>query len=83
MEFKIEIPKYENGFIFRWENEYRLGVEIVNNQVRIDANKEGLISLARHLINLSQDDFKAGDHFHLDDYTSSESGSNELIIQKI
>jgi len=43
---------------------------------------KGLISLANHLLNLAQDDFPKGYHFHLDDYGCFEEGSNELIIEK-
>ena len=51
MEYKIEIPKNEDGFRFKWEDNFKVEVKIDNNTVIINANKEGLISLARHLIN--------------------------------
>ena len=84
MEFNIKIPDYDEkrGFKFEWESDFDLEVNIVKDKVLIIANKDGLISLARHLINLSQDHYPAGYNFHLDAYNSLEDGSNELIIQK-
>ena len=83
MDFNIKIPDYdEKRFKFEWEDEFEIEVKIIIDKVVIIANKDGLISLARHLINLSQDHFPAGSDFHLDAYNSLEDGSNELIIQK-
>ncbi len=85
MEFKIQVPTYEKkeGFIFDWEEDFKIEVKIINEKVLINANKDGLISLARHLLNLSQGHFDFGYSIHLDSYNSLEDTSNELIIQKI
>jgi hypothetical protein len=84
MEYKITLPDDDpkHGFQFIWEPDAEIEVTVDNNVVQITANKDGLISLARHLINLSQDHFGKHYHFHLDDYNALEKGSNELIIQK-
>ena len=48
--------------------------------VVIDANQEGLLSLAKQLSALAE---KApGTHIHYDAYNSLEEGSTELIIAK-
>jgi len=53
-----------------------------NNTAIIIANKEGLLSLANHLVNLAQDAIPKGSHIHFDDSNSLEDGSVELIIEK-
>ncbi|MBX7171462.1 MAG: hypothetical protein K1X72_10945 [Pyrinomonadaceae bacterium] len=67
---------------FDWEDDFEMEVKIEKNQVILWANKEGLISLANHLLKLSTDDFPSGYHFHLDQYNSLEDGSHEIIIGK-
>ena len=47
------------------------------------ANKEGLISMANHLINLAQNTIPIGYHVHLDKINAFEENSNELVIEKI
>ena len=51
--------------------------------MEIKANNSGLLSLARHLITLAQNNVPDGSHFHLDEYNSLETGSSDLIISKI
>lgn len=84
MKINIEIPDYnpEDGMEYKWENGFEIKAVINNNTVIITANKEGLISLANHFLNLAQDNTPAGHHLHFDEYNSLEKGSNELIIQK-
>ena len=67
---------------FKWEEGFKIQVIIENDSVRIIANKEGLISLARHLTNLSKDEYRKGYHFHLDSHNSLEDNSKELVIEK-
>lgn len=50
--------------------------------VCIEANKEGLISLARHILELAQEDVPEFEHIHLDEYNSLEDNSAELTIVK-
>ena len=84
MKVEIEVPNYDptRGFIFKWEYGFEIEHKIQDGVAIIKANKAGLISLANHLLNLAQDDFYKGYHFHLDDYNSLEEGSNVLIIEK-
>ena len=66
---------------FKWIDGFEIKVEIQNdNEVLVATNKEGLLSLANHLITLAQ---KApGSHFHLDQHNSLEEGSAQLVIEK-
>ena len=66
----------------KWEDGFSIVVNVENNAVTISANKQGLLSLANHLIALAQDD-APGAHFHLDEHNSLEENSTELIIEKI
>ncbi len=66
---------------FEWEDGFVIAVSAGNDSVTITANKEGLRSLASHLIALSEE--KAGSHIHLDQHNSLEDGSADLIIDKI
>lgn len=48
----------------------------------ISANNEGLLSLARHLLTLVQNEVPIGTHIHLDEYNLLEEGSIDLIVEK-
>lgn len=80
----VRIPDYSpgKGFEFIWEDGAIIETKIEDKIVEIRANKEGLISLANHFLNLAQDSIPSGYHFHLDEFNSLEEGSNELIIEK-
>ena len=65
---------------FKWIDGFSINVGIDNDTVVISANKEGLLSLADHLMTLANE--TSGYHFHLDEYNSLENGSKELIIEK-
>lgn len=84
MEIKIEIPSYSesNGIKYNWENGFEIEIKNIEGVIKITANKEGLRSLANHLLNLAQDDIPIGFHLHFDESNSLEEGSSELIIEK-
>ena len=67
------IVEYVDGF--------EIKTVIENDQIMISANKEGLLSLAKHLTALA--DGVPGDHIHYDEYNSLEEGSAEMIIERI
>ena len=81
----ITIPYYDSqyGLRLNWENNYKIEVNNRYGDVVISANKEGLLSLANHFINLAQSSVPVGSHIHLDEHNSLEEGSSEVIIQKI
>ncbi|HET7117500.1 MAG TPA: hypothetical protein VFI29_13465 [Hanamia sp.] len=80
----MEIPKYDkkNGISYNWKNGFEIETKIQSGEIIIIANREGLISLANHLLNLAQDDIPSGYHMHFDENNSLEAGSTEIIIQK-
>ena len=78
----ISVPNYDRSFIFEWEDGFSLRCTVQNSEVLLEGNKEGFISLARHLLELAQDHVPEYTHFHLDEYNSLEDGSTELIIVK-
>ena len=84
MEIIIEIPDYDpnNGIRYEWESGFEIDLKIKDQTVILTANKEGLLSLANHLLNLAQDVIPAGHHLHFDENNSLEQGSSELIIEK-
>ena len=64
-----------------WEDGFRIKVETdIDNAVVISANREGLLSLARQLTALANEN--VGSHIHYDDNNSLEDGSMEMIIEK-
>lgn len=85
MELKIEIPPFtkEKGIDYKWENNFVIEASIVNGTIVIKANREGLTSLANHLLNLAQENVPPGHHLHFDEFNSLEESSAELIIEKM
>ena len=84
MKVEIELEDYskEEGIKLKWENGFNIRVEREGDEVLILANKAGLISLANHLLTLSQDEVLEGTHIHLDEYNSLEENSLDIIIEK-
>ena len=80
---EILVPTYDGKkFSFIWEEDFSIKCSIENNSVIIEANKGGLISLARHLLELSQENVPEYKHIHLDEYNSLDNNSAEIIIVK-
>lgn len=84
MEMKLEVPDFteSKGIQCKWETGFEIDVKYENGVVTIAANKEGLISMANHLLNLAQAKVPSGRHLHFDEYNSLEETSIELIILK-
>ena len=84
MEKIIAYKEYspEKGMELIWEDGFEIKCHVEDGVITISANKEGLISLANHLVNLAQDKVPAGNHIHLDELNSLEDGSSELVIKK-
>ena len=66
--------------LIEWTDGFEIRVRTEGNEALISANREGLLSLASHLITLAGSPSK--DHFHLDEYNALEDGSSELIVEK-
>jgi hypothetical protein len=79
----MQIPEFEWSFKFSWQENKKIKVYIEDGrQILILSNKEWLISLANHLLNLAQDSVPNHYHIQLDEYNSLEDWSFELIIEK-
>lgn len=80
----LSIPEYrrEHGMRIDWLEGIEIAVKNTNNETVLTANKEGLISLAKILLTLAQDEVSTGSHVHLDQYNSLEDTSSELILVK-
>ena len=64
-----------------WTDNFEIRVRAEDGTVLVSANREGLVSLARHLRTLADEPSQS--HFHLDEHNSLEDGSCELIIEKV
>lgn len=79
----IDVPEYDGEhFRLLWEDGYFIQSSVENDAIVIKANAQGLISLARHMLELSQESVPSDCHFHLDMYNALEDNSTELIIIK-
>ena len=77
----IDVPAYdEHGLRFEWEPAYFIKCTVDNGSVYLEANRDGLVSLARHLLMLAQENVPDREHFHLDQFNSLEDGSAELVV---
>lgn len=64
-----------------WRNGFKVKAVAKNNEIVISANREGLLSLAKHLTALANG--IPGDHIHYDENNSLKEGSAEMIIERI
>ena len=64
-----------------WIDGFEIKAAANNREIVISANREGLLSLAKHLAALA--DGMMGDHIHYDEYNSLAAGSTEMIIERI
>ena len=63
-----------------WVEGFEIKVAAENGEIVISANREGMLSLAKHLTALA--DGVPGDHIHYDAYNGLEEGSTEMIIMR-
>ncbi|OSZ78627.1 hypothetical protein CAP35_10360 [Chitinophagaceae bacterium IBVUCB1] len=84
MEIKLDIPVYDknSGIKYKWIDGFDIDVVYENEIITISANKEGLLSIANHFLNLAQDSVPNGCHLHFDKYNSLNENSTDLVIQK-
>ena len=79
---KIDHHPFEEDFGgIEWIDEFEIQVKVENGTAVISANREGMLSLAKHLISLANG--APGDHIHYDEYNSLETGSAEMIIERV
>lgn len=84
MKKEIDIIPYDanTGIQLKWDNNFTIEVKNAGDEVIISANNEGLLSLARLLLTLAQNEVPMGTHIHLDEHSLLEEGSIDLIIEK-
>lgn len=85
MNIEINLPDYTDvlGVQSSWEEGFEIASKIIADEIVITANRQGLISLAKQLLILAQDDVPIGVHVHLDEINSLEMESVPLILQKV
>ena len=66
--------------IMGWIDGFEIRTAVKSNNIVISANREGLLSLAKHLTALA--DGEPGEHVHYDEFNSLEQGSTEIIIER-
>ena len=83
MKFHYEPPLYSaaTGLKTEWEKDFTIEVGIVNGEVLLQANRGGLITLAKHLLTLAQDGVPPGTHIHYSAGMELEPGCAELILE--
>ena len=64
-----------------WVDGFEIKTATENGEIVISANREGMLSLAKHLTALA--DGVPGDHIHYDEHNALEEGSTELIIERV
>ena len=64
-----------------WMNGFEIAASAENGRILISANREGLLSLAKHLTTLAESE--PGHHIHYDEYNSLAEGSAEIIIERV
>ena len=83
---EIEVPYLESGnaILTSWEDNYRLKTSFSFGEFSLRGNREGLITLARHLLTLALNDVGLGAHIHYADYLDSlEEGDVPFVIAKL
>ena len=64
-----------------WVDGFEIKTAVVNDEIIISANTEGLLSLAKQLTALAHE--VPGSHIHYDVSNSLKDGSTEMIIEII
>ena len=85
MEIISEVTMYDEnrGISYAWTDGFEIQTAIEDGVIYINANKEGLLSMANHLLNLAQDKIPKYHHMHFDEFNSLEDGSIHMIINKV
>jgi hypothetical protein len=82
MKIELDIPEYSTGGVgYIWDKSSKVECAVEEHEVVINANVEGLKSLAIALLSLSQRDVPEGSHIHLDDFTG-DLVEGSLVLQK-
>ena len=84
MRFSIEVPSYDRsrGIQLVWDDGHEIWSLNDSGRLYLKANREGLITLARLLLTLAQDDVPLGSHVHLDFEAGLEEGSAPITLER-
>ena len=84
MEVILTLPDFEPDrvFEFLWADDFQIKVSLGATNVVIECKKEGLVSLATHLLTLAQDDFEDGFALNYTVLDALEEGSIDLTFVK-
>ncbi len=64
-----------------WIDGFTISVGYDGHTVKLSANREGLLSLAKQLMTMANEE--PGTHIHYEKFNSLEDDSVELIVEKI
>ncbi|MGG1554731.1 Imm32 family immunity protein [Paenibacillus ferrarius] len=83
MKLEIDIPEYDpaKGLKVIWENNFEIKAIKMGDDFVIEANKEGLISLAKQMLSIAYNDLFSGFHIHYEESTCLEKGSASFVIE--
>ncbi|MDH4226933.1 MAG: hypothetical protein OEV59_04150 [Deltaproteobacteria bacterium] len=84
-KFIFQYDRYDSatGVLYEVENNMVVKFSVSNNECTISANREGLLSLAKSLIKLADNNVPEGAHYHLDAGVFLEESSVDVVIEKI
>jgi hypothetical protein len=76
------VPYSPAGITTHWRNGHVIRVTPDGNGgVHVCANREGLLTLAQHLVTLALPGVPAGSHIHYDSASGLEDDSVDLIVE--
>ena len=71
----IDVPAYEeHGLCFEWEPAYSIKCTVDNGSVYLEANRDGLVSLVRHLLMLAQEIVQGAEGIRLENMAQTQRG---------
>ena len=81
MKYTIEVYDYDHCIEIDYDPEAIIESKHSEyEETVIRANRDGMISLARTLLTLAQENVPSGAHVHMDEYNYLEDGSQELVL---
>ena len=81
MKYTIEVSDYDNCIELEYDSDAIIeSTHSEYGETVIRANRNGLITLAKALLTLAQENVPSGAHIHLDEFNFLEEDSSELIL---
>ena len=83
MKLTVELPDYDGQWLdVIWEDGAELEVRYDPGEVVLEANREGLISLAEQMLYLAHHELPRGSHIHFDDWMAGVTGPGLVLVKK-